>query len=129
MKRRKRNPTRALKRNAWQAISRYIRTRDPFCISCLMEGKNVPSTQAGHYQYNTERSQSLGGNALWYDPRNLNGQCAACNLYKSGNLASYARYLQTKYGPQILDELYQLWRTPKKFTLDEITEVISQYGR
>lgn len=88
-----------------------------------MEGKKVPSAHAGHYQYNTERNQLLGGNALWYDERNVNGQCAPCNLYKSGNLAAYARYLKEKYGHEILDEIYQLWRTPRKFTLEEIEAI------
>ena len=119
------NPIKTEKRKAWERVSKKVRERDPYCVSCLMEGLTVPSVHAGHYQYNTERNQLLGGNALWYDLRNINGQCNSCNMYKSGNLAPYARYLKEKYGHEILDELYQLWRTPRKYTLEEIEAVAS----
>jgi 5-methylcytosine-specific restriction endonuclease McrA len=123
----KKNATKTLKRKAWMAISRYVRNRDPFCVSCLVEGKKIPTAHCGHYQYNTERNQQLGGNALWYDLRNLNGQCAGCNLFKSGNLSSYAIYLTDHYGTSILQELRNLFNTPKKWSTIEVQALIDEY--
>ncbi|HEX3861279.1 MAG TPA: recombination protein NinG [Stellaceae bacterium] len=105
------------KRRAWQAMSKYIRARDPYCVTCPN-----PTTDAGHFQYNTERNQQLGGNLLWFDERNINGQCAKCNRFAAGMLVPYNLYLQKKYGPTVTQELYDLWRTPKKWTLEEILE-------
>ena len=123
----KRNPTKTLKRKVWQAISRYIRQRDPLCVSCLAEGKHVPTAHCGHYQYNTERNQQLGGNALWYDERNLNGQCAGCNLFKSGNLSSYTLFMVDKFGPDILTEIRRLYLTSKKWSVQELEALLTRY--
>lgn len=122
-------PLKTLKRKAWQAISQYIRKRDPWCVTCLMEGKQKPSEDCGHFIPNSERKQDLGGNELWYDERNLNGQCVKCNNYKSGNLAPYALYLEKKYGAGILQELHKLYQKPKKWTRNEIEEIIRKYSK
>jgi hypothetical protein len=102
----------------WQAMSRFVRARDKRCVTC----PNGVAEHAGHYRHNSERSQSLGGNALWFDLRNINGQCSACNTYRSGNLNAYAIYLEEKHGPGILQELNNLWLTPKKWTREELME-------
>jgi Bacteriophage Lambda NinG protein len=52
--------------------------------------------------------------------RNIHGQCAKCNRFAAGMLVPYSLYLQKKYGPEIVQELYDLWRTPKKWTLEQI---------
>jgi hypothetical protein len=109
-----------LKLTTWEVFARFIRARDPWCVSCLGQGIRTPTTEAGHYKHNTERSQSLGGNALWFDARNCNGQCGKCNRWQSGNLAAYALFLEEKHGPGILQELNTLYRTPKKWTREEI---------
>lgn len=104
-----------LKRKTWEALSRFVRARDKQCVTC-----GGPPDDAGHFQYNTERNQQLGGNALWYDLRNINAQCAKCNRFAAGMLVPYSLYLQRKYEPNIVQELYLLWLTPKKWTLEEI---------
>ena len=124
----KKDRIKTLKKKAWEAISRFVRQRDPLCVACMVEGKQVPSAHCSHFRYNSERNQTLGGNALWYDIRNLNGCCVGCNLYKSGNLASYALYLEMRYGHGILQELHELWDTPKKFTEKEIQEIVNMYA-
>lgn len=113
----------ALKGEAWKTIALYVRKRDKKCVSCA----TGLADNCGHYQVNTERNQELGGNALWYDVRNLNGQCVSCNKWRSGNLAPYAIYLEEKYGSGILQELRRLWQTPKKWTRQEIEEIIEKY--
>ena len=111
------------KKRAWQAISRHIRARDKVCVTC-----NNPTSQTGHYIHNGDKeNKNLGGNKLWYDVRNLNGQCSACNLYKSGAPREYAIYLEKKYGHGILQELRTLHQTPKKWTLEEIQATEKKY--
>jgi hypothetical protein len=113
----------ALKKKAWQAISRFVRARDKRCVTC----PNGLAEDAGHFIHNSERSQSLGGNALWYDARGINGQCTGCNRFRSGNLVQYALYLEGKYGPGIIQELNTLYRTHKKWTRDEIEAITVKY--
>lgn len=121
-KRTKLTSLKVLKRKAWQAIAAYIRRRDPFCVTC-----GNPTTDCGHYRHNSERSQALGGNALWYDERNLNGQCTRCNCFQSGALDRYALFLEEKHGKGILQELNKLYLTPKKWTREEIEKLTRYY--
>ena len=112
----------ALKTEAWNAMSKYVRTRDKKCCSC-----DGPVNHAGHFQYNTERNAQLGGNELWFHIKNVHGQCIICNLYKSGNLVPYTVFMEKTYGQGIVQELYSLWRTPRKWTRQEIEEVTREY--
>jgi hypothetical protein len=110
---------------AWNAFARYIRARDPHCVSC-----GAVTSQAGHYRPNSDKpNKQLGGNELWYDPRNVNGQCAACNLFRSGNLVPYALYLEAKHGTGILQELNTLYRTPRKWTIEELLGIADKYRK
>jgi hypothetical protein len=112
----------AVKTDAWKAVSRYVRTRDKRCVTC-----GGSPDHAGHFQYNTERNKQLGGNELWYDIRNVHAQCVGCNNYKSGNLVPYTIFMEEKYGSGIVLDLYKLWRTPKKWTREEIEAVTKHY--
>ena len=115
-----RPPTQAsAKKRAWKAFSEYIRARDKHCITCSGQ-----ADQAGHFLHNGDKGSNpnLGGNELWYDPRNVHGQESSCNLYKSGNGSVYAVRLVEKYGDGIIQELYKLFNTPKKWTLEEVLE-------
>ena len=113
-----------LKANAWKAISAFVRKRDPFCVCC---GKKT--TEAGHYIGNTDKPSGnvFGGNELWFDIRNINGQCGYCNRWLSGNLALYSLYLEKKYGHGILQELRQLYEKPKKWTREELAAITEKY--
>lgn len=112
------------KERAWNALSRYARARDKICVTC----KTNTAMQGGHYRHNSDKAnKQLGGNALWYDERNINGQCSHCNLYKSGRLDEYSLYLESRYGQGILQELERLFRIPKKWTIEELTLVAEKY--
>lgn len=111
------------KLKAWNAIARYVRKIEPRCCTC-----GAPTTEAGHYQHNSDKeNKQLGGNALWYDIRNIHGQCGTCNRWKSGNLAPYSIFMEEKYGHEILQEIRTLYNTPKKWTIEEILEVEKLY--
>lgn len=113
------------KKRAWLAFSAHIRARDKTCITCTAK-----TTQAGHFLHTTDKNSNpnLGGNELWYNEKNVNGQCSACNLYKSGNLAEYAVFLEEKYGTGTIQELYKLRRTPKKWTIEELLALEAKYA-
>lgn len=122
-KSKKRHPTRGLKRRAWQAFARYIRHRDPHCVTC-----GSPTTEAGHFIANSERKADLGGNELWYDPRNVNGQCSRCNRWLSSNPIQYTIFMEEKYGFGIVQELRKLHRIARKWTPDEVENIVVQYS-
>lgn len=113
-----------LKRAAWRALSKYVRAVEPNCVTC-----GGRPDHAGHFQYNTERNQLLGGNALWYDRRNIHSQCIECNNYKSGNTIPYKVYMINRYGSEIIQEIRTLWQTPKKWTREEIIAIEQYYTK
>jgi hypothetical protein len=114
------------KTKAWSAISRYIRQRDPYCITCKIR----KSTQCAHYKHNSDKpNNQLGGNELWYDERNYGGSCTLCNCYNSGELDLFALYLEKKYGAGILQELQKKYNTPHKWSIQEILTVAELYER
>jgi hypothetical protein len=71
---------------------------------------------------------SVGGHsaALRFDENNTHKQCSVCNNYKSGNLAEYRPNLIVKIG---LEEVERLEgpHDPKKYTIDELRELLSVY--
>jgi 5-methylcytosine-specific restriction endonuclease McrA len=88
-----------LKRKLWELFSKYIRERDNWtCISCGKKCEGI-DCHAGHYHPRTD------GLNLFFDEKNVNAQCSACNTFRHGNLTQYALGLKKKYGDQILEEL------------------------
>ena len=114
------------KRRAWKAFAAYIRQRDPFCKTC-----GSPSSQAGHFFHTTDKegTKTLGGNEIWYNEKNVHGQCSRCNLYQSGNQIEYTLFIQKKYGKNAVQELRDLFQTPRKWTIDELLAIEELYKR
>jgi len=84
-----------LRKKAWKTFSKWIRNRDPYCVTHLVMGKQVPSENAGHYWHGV----------LDLDEENINGQCINCNKWNSGRLAEYEVYLTRKLGQKKFREL------------------------
>lgn len=112
------------KRRAWKAFSAYIRQRDPYCITC--SGR---TTEAGHFLHTSDKDSNphLGGNELWYNEKNVNGQEGNCNRHRSGNGALYAVKLVEMYGDGVIQELHKLYRTKKVWTVEELLAVEKKY--
>lgn len=111
------------KKKAWAAFARFIRTRDHYCITC-----HAVTTEAGHFLHNSDKAnQQLGGNELWYDEINVNGQCGTCNRWHSGKRDIYAIKLEEKYGHGVLQDLYTKFRTVKKWTIPELLDIEAKY--
>jgi len=106
----------SLKKILWKYTSRYIVSRDRnICFTCGHWGN-----MAGHFVH-TGNSFNL---FLDTDERNLNCQCARCNLYLNGNLVVYAINLQKKYGYEVVEELqglkYKLYKPTREEVADKI---------
>lgn len=94
----------------------------------MIDGRRTPTTEAGHFKHTSDKeNKQLGGNRVWYDERNLNGQCSRCNRHNSGELDLYALYLERKHGHGICQELDRLYRTAKKWTREELLAVAEKY--
>lgn len=105
---------------AQQVFNTYIRLRDKgeLCISC----QRIPQKEnAGHYF-------SQGGHgSVRFDERNVHLQCEHCNTYLSGNLIPYRSHLIRKIGIDEYEELSKLAYVTKKWTKDEVQQIIIEY--
>ena len=110
-----------LKKRLDSIFSVWVRTRDGGqCYTCGIK-KPIKEMQNGHYV-------SRGCNQLRYDERNCHCQCVGCNIFKSGNMTSYALALIKQYSPQILQELDRERRKIKQWTKGELLDLIEHYA-
>jgi hypothetical protein len=108
-------------KKAQTTFNTYIRTRDrnELCISCNKPLK--AKFDAGHY-FNANNHW-----AVRFDENNVHGQCVECNQYKHGNLLNYQIGIQKKIGPEALINLHSIAHDVRKFTRDELNEIIIVY--
>ena len=105
---------------AQQVFNKYIRKRDNGlnCISC---DKPCKKENAGHYY-------SQGGHSnVRFNEDNVHLQCEHCNTYLSGNLLNYQLNIKERIGAQKLMELQAIAHEVKKWTKDELKEIIATY--
>ena len=105
---------------AQQVFNKYIRLRDEgnLCISC---GKIPKKGNAGHMY-------SAGGYFnVRFDERNVHLQCEYCNSFLSGNLLPYRENLLAKLGYEEFERLSVDAMKTRKFTREELKEIIEIY--
>ncbi|MFM1755040.1 MAG: hypothetical protein RLZZ236_1979 [Bacteroidota bacterium] len=107
---------------AQQVFNKYIRLRDKGqnCISC---GKPALKENAGHF-YNANNHWNVRFNEL-----NVHLQCEHCNTYLSGNLINYRENLLKKIGIEDFELLSSEANKTRKFTVNELKEIIAVYKR
>jgi len=107
---------------AQQVFNKYIRLRDKGqnCISC---GKLSLKENAGHF-YNANNHWNVRFNEL-----NVHLQCEHCNTYLSGNLINYRENLLKKIGIEDFELLSSEANKTRKFTVNELKEIISTYKK
>ena len=107
---------------AQTVFNKYIRLRDAgnVCISC---GKKPLKENAGHF-YNANNHWSVRFNEL-----NVHLQCEHCNTFLSGNLIEYRTNLINKIGLEQLTLLEAEAKKTRKFTIDELKEIIETYKK
>ena len=103
-------------------FNKYIRLRDKgqVCISCQ---KKPLKENAGHY-FNANNHWNVRFNEL-----NVHLQCEHCNTYLSGNLIEYRKGLINKIGEEQLTLLEAEGHKTRKFTKDELKEIINIYKK
>lgn len=105
---------------AQQVFNKYIRLRDKGnnCISC---DKKPLKENAGHF---------FNANNHWnvrFDERNVHLQCEHCNTFLSGNLILYRENLIKKIGIEQFNQLSDIAKVTRKFSTEELKEVIDIY--
>jgi hypothetical protein len=107
---------------AQQVFNKYIRLRDKgnVCISCQ---KKPLKENAGHY-FNANNHWNVRFNEL-----NVHLQCEHCNTYLSGNLIEYRKGLIDKIGIEQLTLLELEAKKTRKFTKDELMQIINIYKK
>ena len=107
-------------KEAQTIFNQYIRLRDNglWCISCGLPPKKK---NAGHYY-------SQGGHSnVRFNEDNVHLQCEHCNTYLSGNLLNYQIGIEKRIGAEKLIELQGKAHIEKKWSIDEIKEIIRVY--
>jgi hypothetical protein len=101
-------------------FNKYIRERDKdeLCISCRQKPKKE---NAGHF-WNANNHWNVR-----FDEDNVHLQCERCNSFLSGNLIEYRANLLTKIGQERFYQLEARARVTRKFTKDELKEIIKTY--
>ena len=101
--------TSTAKRRAWEACSKYIRTKHAVngmcrCVTCG-SWQPIQETDCGHFV------PKKRGNAVYFVEENLAPQCASCNRFYEGNTHMFTLYIIDTYGREKVEELEQLART------------------
>jgi hypothetical protein len=105
---------------AQQVFNKYIRLRDKGnnCISC---DKKALKENAGHMY-------SAGGHFnVRFDENNVHLQCEYCNTFLHGNLLKYRENLVKKIGYEAFEKLTVDSQLTRKFTVDELKQLIETY--
>ena len=104
-------------------FSQYIRLSNSkngncTCVTCGKVGdwKNG-GIQAGHFM-------SRKHYATRWNEDNVKPQCVGCNMFKAGEQYKFSLYL----GEQLSEELLQESRKIRKFTSDELEEMVTHYS-
>lgn len=114
------NSKKYLLAKAQEVFNKFIRMRDEneHCISCGHSGDR--QFHAGHYRPSGRNEE------LRFNEDNCHKQCERCNRQLSGNLTPYRIALINKIGLEKV-ELLESCNNVKKFTIEELKEIIKKY--
>jgi len=106
-------------------FSRYIRKssadfRGNIVCPCCGKTFNWKEAQNMHYVGRSNRNTR-------FDERNCYAGCMGCNVFKNGNYPAYTAYLLSHYGQEWLQELIKDGNKSRKFTAQELKDLISNY--
>lgn len=107
-------------KEAQTIFNKYVRLRDMglVCVSCQQPPKKK---NCGHYF-------SQGGHSnVRFDEDNCHLQCEHCNTFLSGNLLNYQIGIQKRIGAQKLLELQERAHLTKKWSIEELKQIIQTY--
>ena len=106
---------------AQQVFNKYINLRDMGlpCISC---GKNINGRVNASHFYNANNHW-----AVRFNEDNVHSSCITCNQYLSGNLIEYSERIVEKIGAERYDRLKIEAKKTRKYTIEELKEIIETY--
>lgn len=108
-----------------RVFSLYIRTRNAKneiveCVTCGVQ-KHYTEMDAGHFV-------SRRHYATRWNSSNCHVQCKKCNNWGAGESYLMGKYIDKEYGAGTADELITLSRQIKKFTNEDLKELIEKYS-
>ncbi len=113
----------SLTKKAQTYFNAYIRARDKHktCVSC---DKPLGSKfDAGHYY-------SAGGfGSVRFNELNVHGQCVYCNQHLHANLLNYQIGIEQRIGGEALIELHEQAHQVRKYTREQLRDIIEIYKR
>ena len=106
---------------AQQVFNKYINLRDNGlpCISC---GKTITGRVNASHFYNANNHWNVR-----FNEDNVHSSCITCNQYLSGNLIEYSERIVKKIGAERYEELKADAKKTRKFTIEELKEIIETY--
>jgi len=118
------NPRKILVFKLDRAFSKFIRQRDSVngmntCFTCGVI-KPIKSLHAGHFMVRQQMSTR-------YDEKNVQPQCVSCNSFYSGRQAEFGIALDEKYGAGTARNLIDKSYTLKKYSIDELEDLLKYY--
>lgn len=105
-------------------FSQYIRKRlaknaQVECVTCGVK-KHWKEVDAGHFV-------SRRHYATRWNQQNVHVQCKSCNGFHAGQNYLMGKYIDRTYGAGTADELIMMSRKIKKFSDEDLEELISYY--
>lgn len=116
-----------LKKILWRYFSLYIRQRDADdkgMVKCFTCGKalHYKEAHASHYR-------SRQHSATLFNEQNVQPSCPRCNTHLRGNLIPFGFNLDKKYGKGTAERLYYISQQTKKYTPQELKDLIYYYKK
>jgi hypothetical protein len=108
-------------KEAQTIFNQYINLRDKGlpCVSC---GKPIKGRVNASHFWNANNHHNVR-----FDEDNVHSSCITCNQFLSGNLLEYRTRLCSKIGQRRFDELEEKRHVTKKWTADELQQLIKEY--
>lgn len=115
-----------VKNRLWKTVSLYVRLKysnDQGYAKCVTCGttKHYTELQAGHF------IPKKKGNSIYFVEENIHPQCPRCNMYESGNLIEYTRFMIDTYGIEKVDELRLLANQTVKMNVNDFLDLEEEY--
>ncbi len=99
---------------------RYAKNGIVECVTCGTK-KHWKEVDAGHFCSRRHYSTR-------WEPQNVHVQCKSCNGFHAGQNYLMGKYIDKKYGCGTADELIKLSRQIKKFTDNDLKDLINRYS-
>ena len=108
-------------KEAQTIFNKYINLRDKGlpCVSC---GKPIKGRVNASHFWNANNHHNVR-----FDEDNVHSSCITCNQFLSGNLLEYRIRLCSKIGQKRFDELEAKRHVTKKWTAEELQQLIKEY--